>query len=73
MFRKPRPDPVCSFCHKPQDDVAALLAGPGVMICDTCVLLCAHLCKEKGIAPFTRFEFPSFESNPSPPGPGPTR
>jgi DNA-directed RNA polymerase subunit RPC12/RpoP len=27
----------CSFCSKKQDDVAKLIAGPGVYICDLCV------------------------------------
>jgi ATP-dependent protease Clp ATPase subunit len=30
----------CSFCGKAQDDVAKLVAGPGVFICDECVALC---------------------------------
>ena len=30
---------VCSFCGKSQDQVAKLIAGPGVYICDGCVAL----------------------------------
>ncbi len=30
----------CSFCLKPNTEVAALVAGPGVFICDECVALC---------------------------------
>jgi ATP-dependent Clp protease ATP-binding subunit ClpX len=30
----------CSFCAKSQDDVAQLIAGPGVFICDECVAIC---------------------------------
>jgi len=30
----------CSFCGKPQVQVRKLVAGPGVYICDTCILLC---------------------------------
>jgi ClpX C4-type zinc finger len=30
----------CSFCTKSQDDVAQLIAGPGVFICDECVAIC---------------------------------
>jgi hypothetical protein len=40
MFRKTRkPDPEmrCSFCGKNQDEVAKLIAGPRVFICDDCV------------------------------------
>jgi ClpX C4-type zinc finger len=33
----------CSFCRKPPDAVAKLVAGPGVFICDECVALCAEL------------------------------
>nr|CEL22348.1 ATP-dependent Clp protease ATP-binding subunit ClpX [Kibdelosporangium sp. MJ126-NF4]CTQ89203.1 ATP-dependent Clp protease ATP-binding subunit ClpX [Kibdelosporangium sp. MJ126-NF4] len=29
----------CSFCGKSQDEVAKLVAGPGVTICDGCVAL----------------------------------
>lgn len=30
----------CSFCGKPQDRVARLIAGPGVCICNECVEIC---------------------------------
>jgi hypothetical protein len=30
----------CSFCLKPNDEVAKLVAGPGVYICNECVDLC---------------------------------
>src|SRR3954468_9439726 len=30
----------CSFCAKSQHDVAQLIAGPGVFICDECVAIC---------------------------------
>ncbi|HYD09729.1 MAG TPA: ClpX C4-type zinc finger protein [Acidimicrobiales bacterium] len=30
----------CSFCAKSQEEVAKLIAGPGVYICDGCVGLC---------------------------------
>lgn len=30
----------CSFCGKSQHDVAKLIAGPSVFICDECVGLC---------------------------------
>jgi ClpX C4-type zinc finger len=30
----------CSFCGKPHTEVAKLVAGPGVYICDGCVELC---------------------------------
>jgi len=33
----------CSFCRKPPDAVAKLVAGPGVYICNECVGLCTQL------------------------------
>ncbi|MCB9638049.1 MAG: ATP-dependent Clp protease ATP-binding subunit ClpX [Myxococcales bacterium] len=30
----------CSFCHKSQNEVRKLIAGPNVYICDECVQLC---------------------------------
>ena len=33
----------CSFCGKTQDQVRRLVAGPGVYICDECVLLCEEI------------------------------
>jgi hypothetical protein len=36
----------CSFCGKPHTDVAKLIAGPGVYICDGCVNLCEDILAE---------------------------
>ena len=36
----------CSFCNKTQNDVATLIAGPGVYICDECVELCQSIIDE---------------------------
>lgn len=33
----------CSFCQKSKNDVAKLIAGPGVFICDECVGLCVEI------------------------------
>jgi hypothetical protein len=30
----------CSFCAKPSSEVAKVIAGPGVYICDECIQLC---------------------------------
>ena len=30
---------ICTFCNRPQDEVARLIAGPKVYICDACVAL----------------------------------
>lgn len=35
-----RPLSRCTFCTKSQDQVKRLIAGPGVFICDECVMLC---------------------------------
>ena len=31
---------LCSFCGKSHSEVRKLIAGPGVYICDSCVLVC---------------------------------
>jgi hypothetical protein len=33
----------CSFCGKPYDEAAKVVAGPGVYICDACVELCQQI------------------------------
>ncbi len=33
----------CSFCLKQDNEVARMVAGPGVYICDECVALCGQL------------------------------
>ena len=30
----------CSFCAKPEQEVAKVIAGPGIYICNECVRLC---------------------------------
>lgn len=39
--KRPNGELSCSFCGLPEDEVAKLIAGPGVFICDECVAL-AH-------------------------------
>jgi hypothetical protein len=36
----------CSFCNKSQRDVAKLIAGPAVHICDECVAICLDIIAE---------------------------
>jgi ClpX C4-type zinc finger len=36
----------CSFCGKSNTEVARLIAGPGVYICDQCVGLCTSILDE---------------------------
>ncbi len=38
----------CSFCGKSQDEVAKLIAGPSVYICDECIELCNEIVLEAG-------------------------
>ena len=38
----------CSFCGKPQDMVARLIAGSGAYICDRCVELCMNIIEQSG-------------------------
>ncbi len=37
----------CSFCGKPQNSVARLIAGPGVYICNECVDLCRSILEDE--------------------------
>lgn len=37
----------CSFCAKTQHEVKKLIAGPGVYVCDECVVLCNEIMREE--------------------------
>lgn len=38
----------CSFCHKTEDQVQKLIAGPdGAYICDQCIAICAEIMEEE--------------------------
>jgi ATP-dependent protease Clp ATPase subunit len=52
----------CSFCHKKSTDVAKLIAGPGVHICDECVGLCAEILEQERQAASTEPRLPAWES-----------
>src|SRR3954465_13604489 len=39
----PVPAIACSFCAKPAPEVAKIIAGPGIYICDECVRLCNEI------------------------------
>jgi ATP-dependent protease Clp ATPase subunit len=41
----------CSFCLKPTTEVATMVAGPGVFICDECVVLCVEIIANKPTTP----------------------
>jgi ATP-dependent Clp protease ATP-binding subunit ClpX len=42
----PSPPIECSFCGKAQHQVAKLIAGPGVYICDECVAFMVEIMRE---------------------------
>ena len=46
----------CSFCGKNQNEVAKLIAGPSVFICDECVELCMDIIKEEGKDTFVKHQ-----------------
>ncbi len=37
----------CSFCGKKQEEARKLIAGPGVFICDDCVVLCSNILEKE--------------------------
>ena len=37
----------CSFCNKTEEQVAKLVAGPNVYICDECVAIASRLVLER--------------------------
>ena len=41
---------MCSFCGKTHAAVRKLIAGPGVYICDSCVMVCKNIL-DKELAP----------------------
>ncbi len=45
--REGQPDRRCAFCGRPREEVRKLVAGPGVFICDRCVLVCRQLLSEE--------------------------
>jgi ATP-dependent Clp protease ATP-binding subunit ClpX len=49
--RRQKDPPVCSFCGKPQDQVAHLIQGQfGYFICDGCIELCREIVRERSAA-----------------------
>ena len=54
----------CSFCGKPQSQVAKLVAGPnGVFICDECIETCREMLAESGIGQVEEMEEDSIDFN----------
>src|SRR5882724_7306024 len=50
---------LCSFCGKSHAEVKKLIAGPGVYICDNCVILCKSVL-DKELSAQTRKHRPKF-------------
>ncbi|MBN2172466.1 MAG: ATP-dependent Clp protease ATP-binding subunit ClpX [Candidatus Krumholzibacteriota bacterium] len=50
----------CSFCGRGQDEVAKLVSGPNVYICNECIKLCNDILEEEMVRPpiFEEGEFP---------------
>jgi ATP-dependent Clp protease ATP-binding subunit ClpX len=55
---------LCSFCGKSHAEVRKLIQGPGVYICDNCVLLCKSVL-DKELAPEPK-KSPTFQHIPKP-------
>lgn len=46
----------CSFCGKPHNEVKKLIAGPGIMICNECVIICSDILdREIGVSRLVSF------------------
>lgn len=56
----------CSFCGKSQDEVAKLIAGPQVFICDECTRVAMQIIIEgdAGEAEYRSWESPCIWENP---------
>jgi ATP-dependent Clp protease ATP-binding subunit ClpX len=50
---------MCSFCGKSHAEVRKLIAGPGVYICDNCILLCKNVL-DREFAAATKKQQPKF-------------
>src|ERR1700692_2764436 len=43
MAARPTNITMCSFCGKSHAEVRKLISGPGVYICDNCIILCKNV------------------------------
>ena len=48
--RRTRPDAICTWCDRPPSEVAKLVAGPNVYICDACVTAAGRIERGTGKA-----------------------
>jgi ATP-dependent Clp protease ATP-binding subunit ClpX len=51
-------EPKCSFCGKSHNQVAKVVAGPGVWICNECVALCNEILSNE-LAPGVKSDDPA--------------
>jgi ATP-dependent Clp protease ATP-binding subunit ClpX len=63
MFWKRKHKRICSFCGKTEDQARKLVAGPGVNICDSCVVVCKSII-DRDLAPSAGPEAPDQRSTP---------
>ncbi len=56
----------CSFCGKQETEVNRLIAGPGVFICNECILLCEQILEEEEREQIDLNEPPKLAEVPSP-------
>jgi ClpX C4-type zinc finger protein len=59
--KKSQPTLYCSFCSKPHTEVAKLVSGPGVYICDACISLAA----QQATAPYDGKAFAGWDGHPT--------
>lgn len=57
---------LCSFCGKSHAEVKKLIAGPGVYICDNCVILCKNVLDKELTNEPVKKQGPSFQQIPKP-------
>lgn len=57
--RNLRRDAVCTFCDRPPREVAKLIAGPNVFICDTCIAAAERTLADAAVHPFKRAKPPA--------------
>ena len=54
--RRDKSSVTCSFCHKKQEQVDKLIAGPNVYICNECVDLCCSIIDSEPAARHSDFD-----------------
>src|SRR5512142_815139 len=57
---------LCSFCGKSHAEVKKLIAGPGVYICDNCVILCKNVLDKELTSEPPKKQGPAFQQIPKP-------